>query len=470
MLESQGIPAVAICTDEFAPLGKEEAQFLGMAGLPIVTVPHPVTRLTKERVEELAEAALEEIIHVFSSPPDQLAKEYRRKGLAPGKVFKAKSLFVAPGAQKGKLKVTDSLEVINNLFYLRGWTDGLPIVPPTEERVTRMLQFTDHHPEELIALIPPRWGKATVKKIAINAVMAGCLPSYLPVILTAVEAISDEKFNLFGVQATTNPVAPLMVLNGPIAKELEVNSGYNAFGQGWRSNATLGRALRLILTNIGGGTPGVADRATLGQPGKYSYCIAENEEQSPWDPLHVEKGFAKENSTVTVVGAAGPHNIISPGSKKADEVLETIARAMTAAGNNNLFMGPEAFLVLGPEHAALMAQAGISKAEIRKFIYEKARVPSGKFSEGNMETILKWRPQAVIQEGGKTLVLVLEKPEDLCIVVAGGAGAHSLFTPLFFSKILTRLIAYQDGDPIRSIKNFKPPLERGKNADCLGRP
>ena len=426
-----------------------------MAGLPIVTVPHPVTHLDKEGAEKLVESSLEEMVHVLSSPEDRLAEEYRKKNVAPRGVFQTRPLFTGGRGEKEKVAVADSLEAINNLFYIRGWTDGLPVVPPTEERVARMLEHTDREPEDLVALIPPRWGKATVRKIAINAVMAGGLPPYLPVILTATETMCEERFNLFGVQATTNPVAPLMVLNGPIAKELEVNSGYNVFGQGWRSNATMGRAIRLILTNIGGGTPGVGDRSTLGQPGKYSYCIAENEGQSPWEPMHVEKGFPKEGSTVTMVGGAGPHNIISSGSSRAEEVLTTIAGAMTAAGNNNLFMGTEAFLVLSPEHAALMAQAGFSKAEIRKFIFEKARVPVEKFSEGNMEIIRKWRRETILDEGGKTWVLVMEKPENLTIVVAGGAGAHSLFTPIFMSKMVTRLISHKDGTPAKSIKDFK---------------
>ncbi|MBI5967472.1 MAG: hypothetical protein HY882_06425 [Deltaproteobacteria bacterium] len=433
-----------------------------MPGLPIVTVPHPVTHLNKEEAERLGESALDEIIHVLSSSAGQLAEEYRKRDVSPRQIFQARPLFTAGKGEKEKVAVPDSLEAISNLFYARGWTDGLPIVPPTEERVARMLQHTDRDPEEVVALVPPRWGKATVKKIATNAVMAGCLPSYLPVILTATEAMSEESFNLFGVQATTNPAAPLMVVNGPIAKELEINSGYNVFGQGWRSNATMGRAIRLILTNIGGGTPGVGDRSTLGQPGKYSYCIAENEGQSPWDPLHVEKGFPKDSSTVTMVGAAGPHNIISSGSSRAEEVLSTIAGAMTAAGNNNLFMGTEAFLVLSPEHAGLMANAGFSKAEIRKFIFDRARVPAEKFSEGNMEIIRKWRPEAVIEEGGKTWVLVAEKPENICIVVAGGAGAHSLFTPIFISKIVMQVITHKDGTPARSIKDFKPRRIIGK--------
>lgn len=442
-----------ICTDEFAPLGREEARALGMPGLPIVQVPHPVTHLSKDKVEALVESVLEEIVHAFSSPKEELAREYKKRDIKPARVFKAKALFVS--AKEERIEVVDSLDAINNFFYSRGWTDGLPIVPPTEERVARMLQYTDRESEELIALIPPRWGRGTVRKIAINAVMAGCLPSYLPVILAATQAMSEERFNLFGVQATTNPAAPLMVLNGPMARELNVNSGYNVFGQGWRSNATMGRAIRLILTNIGGGTPGVGDRSTLGQPGKYSYCIAENEEQSPWDPLHVEKGFPKDSSTVTMVGAAGPHNIISSGSTRAEEVLSTIAGAMTAAGNNNLFMGPEAFVVLSPEHAHLMAQAGFSKGEIRKFIFEKARVGEEKFSQGNLETIRKWRPGAIVVEGGEIRVLVVERPEDIWILVAGGAGAHSLFTPIFFSKMVTRFISLKDGTPAKSIKDFR---------------
>jgi len=179
----------------------------------------------------------------------------------------------------------------------QGWTDGLPIVPPTDEDLREFLRFTDRAPREVVAVLPPRQGEATVERIAINAIMAGCRPEYLPVVITAVEALADPAFNLDSIQATTHPVAPLIIVNGPIAKEVGINAGYNAFGQGFRANLTIGRAIRLLLMNVGGGLPGTGDRATQGSPAKIAYCVAENEDANPWEPLHVEHGYSPETST-----------------------------------------------------------------------------------------------------------------------------------------------------------------------------
>ena len=194
-------------------------------------------------------------------------------------------------------------------YQARGWTDGLPIVPPTEARVREFLRHTKRDPREIVGVLPPRQGEATVEKIAANAVMAGCKPEYMPVILAALEALGDPLFNLDSVQATTHPVAPLIVVNGPIARQLEINGGYNCFGQGFRANVTIGRAVRLVLMNVGGGLPGSGGRATQGSPAKLAYCVAENEAESPWEPLHVEAGLPADTSTVTVFGCEGPHNI-----------------------------------------------------------------------------------------------------------------------------------------------------------------
>jgi hypothetical protein len=198
------------------------------------------------------------------------------------------------------VEAEEDLEQINRDYYMRGWTDGLPIIPPTEARVQRMLDGTRRDPQTLLGRIPPRWGDVTVEKVAINALMAGCLPDYMPVLLTAVEAMLEPEFNLYGIQATTHPVAPLLILNGPVVRDLDVNNSYNAYGPGWRSNATMGRAIRLLLLNVGGGLPGQGDRSTQGSPAKFSYCIAENEARNPWTPLHVDRGFASTVSTVTV--------------------------------------------------------------------------------------------------------------------------------------------------------------------------
>src|SRR2546422_111037 len=200
-------------------------------------------------------------------------------------------------------------EEIDALYQERGWTDGLPIVPPTEAAVREFLRWTDRDPRDVLGVLPPRQGEATVERVAANAVMAGCRPEYLPVVLAGIEALADPLFNLDAIQATTHPVAPLLVVNGPIAREIGLNAGYNAFGQGFRANVTIGRAVRLVLMNVGGGLPGSGDRATQGSPAKLAYCVAENEAESPWEPLHVEAGFPRDVSVVTVFGCEGPHNI-----------------------------------------------------------------------------------------------------------------------------------------------------------------
>lgn len=251
--------------------------------------------------------------------------------------------------------------------YQNGWTDGLPVVPPTPERVERMLSGTKRSPDELIAPLPPKWGKATVERIAINAVMAGCLPEYLPVVLAAVEAMVDERFNLHGVQVTTSHVAPMLMINGPIRKTLDINDGFNLFGQGWRANATIGRAVRLVCTNIGGALPAELDRAAFGHIGKYTCCIAEIEgDEIPWEPLHVERGFEPLDSTVTVFAGAGPQSINDHGSNTAEGILTTICQNMAASGNSS----GETLLVIGIEHAKTISGDGYNKSDVRKYIAE----------------------------------------------------------------------------------------------------
>lgn len=253
--------------------------------------------------------------------------------------------------------------------YENGWTDGLPVVPPTPERVERMLSGTDRDPNELIAAVPPKWGRATVEKVAINAVMAGCKPAYLPLILTAVEAVTAEQFNLHGVQVTTSHVGPMLIVNGPIRKQLEINDGFNLFGQGWRANATIGRALRLICTNIGGGLPGELDRAAFGHAGKYTCCIAEKEEESPWEALHVDRGFQADDSTVTVFAGAAPQPVNDHGNNTAEGILNTVAENIAAPGST----GGETLLVIGVEHAKTISEDGFSKADIRQYIADNTK-------------------------------------------------------------------------------------------------
>ncbi|MFC1977843.1 hypothetical protein ACFLWS_06250 [Chloroflexota bacterium] len=335
-----------------------------------------------------------------------------------------------------EIVVADSLEEINKLFLEKGWSDGLPIIPPTEEAVERMLSGTNRNPADIIATVPPIWGEATVEKIAINAVMAGCLPEYLPVLIAAVTAMCEEPVNLYGVQATTHPASILLIINGPVAKELDINSNSGAFGPGWRSNATIGRAIRLILMNIGGAFPGTTDMSTQGQPCKYTFCIAENEEENPWEPLHVERGFAASSSTVTVVAAENPHNINDHCATAAEEVLTTIVGAIATMGNNNvLLQSGTPILALGPEHAAIIAKDGFSKNDIKAFIHEKARIPRKRFFESAIK-----RYYADLDEDA--LMPITPKKEDIIVIVVGGPGKHSAFLPTFGqSHSATRALA-----------------------------
>lgn len=222
------------------------------------------------------------------------------------------------------IRAKDPVAAVNELFYKRGWTDGLPIVPPTIGKVEEMLRYTDRPRYEVVGELDPLKGQATVEKIAVNAVMAGCRPEYLPIVIAAVEAIAEPDFNLRGVQTTDENVTPLLIINGPIARQLDVNSGFGALGPGWQANATIGRAIRLIMNNIGGGWPWAVSLAGIGQPGRYTLCLAENEQQNPWEPLHVELGYDKDVSVVTVTRAETAINVTG-GLEELASVMGSLA-------------------------------------------------------------------------------------------------------------------------------------------------
>ena len=309
------------------------------------------------------------------------------------------------------------------LAYAAGWTDGLPIVPPTAERVRAFVDASGRSALEVVGEIPPRGGRATVEKLAANAVMAGCLPEYFPVVIAAIEALLLPRFNLASVQCSTHIATPLVVVNGPIAEQLDMNAGGNCFGQGNRANATIGRAVKLALTNLGGALPGDEDRATFGHPGKYTYCIAENEEANPWGALHVERGFNADQSTVTVMGGEPPHNINDHTGATAEEILTIIAGAMAVTGANNAYTGGETLLALGPEHAATMAADGFTKADIRDWLHHHARVPLERYTGATMLERFGQIPDGPVP--------MVATPEDLAIIVLGGPGKHSSWVPTF---------------------------------------
>ena len=247
----------------------------------------------------------------------------------------------------------------------RGWTDGLPVVPPTPERVLRMLAGTTRRPDELLGMMPPDLAPCTVEKVAINAVMAGCKPEYMPLVLAAVEAALVDEFGMHGILCTTMFAGPMLIVNGPMARHVGVNSGVNALGQGHRANASIGRALQLVVRNVGGGRPGETDRAALGTPGKYSFCFAEAED-SVWEPLHVQRGFKAEQSVVTLFAGEGVQGVVDQKSRTPESLAKTFAACLRVVDHPKLAMAGDAVLVVSPEHSRVFIEAGWTKARLHE--------------------------------------------------------------------------------------------------------
>ncbi|MGQ0525642.1 MAG: hypothetical protein ACT4P8_18505 [Betaproteobacteria bacterium] len=322
----------------------------------------------------------------------------------------------------------ESLDAVNDYFYERGWTDGLPIVPPTEARVEAMLAGMPWRtPDDVIGIVPPRMGVASMRQIAVNAVMAGARPEYLPVIVAALAAVSEPEYGLSHRQTTTHAGAPLVIVNGPIVQRLRINCGRGLFGPGWRANATIGRALRLVLINIGGAGPGV-DASQTGHPGKYTYCIAEYEAANPWQPLHVERGYAREDSVVTLVNTEAPHSMTENIQTDPDEIVRTFASCMATLGVNNLYSQGNPVLVLGIEHAQHIASAGWSKHDLQQALFERARQPWGLMKNRGKSKGPRF-PEFVDRSDDNAMVPIVREPRDLIVIVAGGAGGKSMFLP-----------------------------------------
>jgi hypothetical protein len=315
-------------------------------------------------------------------------------------------------------------------FFQKGWTDGLPVVPPTERKVLAFLGTAGLAPDEILGAIPERNRVFTAEKVAINAVMAGCLPEYFPVVVAAVRGVSRPEFGLHGVSASTAGTGILMVINGPVSQELGINSGQNLMAPGNRANATIGRAVRLVLYNLGGRE---FDRSTLGHPGKYTFCISEQE--SHWEPLHVMRGMAKETSAVTLFAAEGPNQVQNHSALKPENILNTMADRMRALGSFNMGGDVEFAVIICPEHYETLNQAGWTKKRVREYLFEKA-----------------WRSLADLKRGGldeaplvsgdeETMVRAVSSPDRILLVMAGGiAGRFSACMPGWFSRHMSRAV------------------------------
>jgi hypothetical protein len=321
----------------------------------------------------------------------------------------------------------DSAEALFAAYAERGWGDGLPLVAPTHERVERMLAFATGDPDEALGVLPPRSGVITRRIVAVNAVLAGCAPEYFPVVLSAARALAKPEVNIGGINATTHPVAPLLIVSGDAVAQCGFNAGVGAYGPGNRANATVGRAVRLMLLHIGGARPGSGDASTQGGPAKYSYCVAENSADSPWESYPRSRGVTAP-SAVTVHCGEGPHNVHDMEAEgRADLILDKLASAMTSLGMNNACVGQgEFFVTLCPEHARSIAAASFTRDDVSSYLFEHARHSAGLLRKHFRSRA--W-PAWMRASSDDAMLPMTAQPGNIRVLVVGGPGKHSSIIP-----------------------------------------
>lgn len=427
-LEKAGVPTVAFVARDFVKTWQRGAPTFGVAKLSPVVVPRPFVGMRAADIDPHVEAALDEIVRQLTAPMAREIAEEEAEHSAEIIAIEGKDALLA-------------LDRMNRMFLDRGWGDGFPLAAPTRKRVDAMLAGTRRAPEQVVAVLDPGKGIATVEKIAINAVMAGCQPEHLPVLLAAVDAVSDPRFMLRIVAMSTGAHAPLMLVNGPIVKKLGINTGRCALGPGAQSavNTVLGRAMRLIYMNLGHAYPGIMDMDTLGSPTKYSLCLGENEDASPWEPYHVEKGFDRDSSVVTMFTTYALSEVEDGTGTTPEEILNTACSTVCNQGiksvgwwllggranpEANVEVKEKSLLLVCPVHAEVFRKAGWRRQDIRDYLYKHARIPFGRlmaskeagaFHSSHPE--LEW-----LWDSPQTLMPVLETPDCFEMVVAGGVG------------------------------------------------
>lgn len=400
-VEDLGVPAVVVCNEGFLADARAAAAVRGRPGLRLVPTALPPDCLQVPQIEAAVESIFNDVIDGLSRP---LTKE-EAAPTAPPTVDVPRRAFRGTTVQ------------VNRHYYKMGWTDGLPIIPPTEEALAEMLQGTDLPPHHVVGRIPPRMGKATVEKIAINAIMAGALPTYLPVIIAALEAVLDPRTCFGTYQVSTGSWAPFWVVNGPIRKQLHLNSGSGALSPGNMANAAIGRALSLIIRNIGGARPGIEDMGVMGNPGRYTMVLAENEEESPWEALHVEQGLREDDSAVSVFWQNTYLQILAYGSDPQG-ILNTLIYNVPPGKKDAI-----ACILMMPRHAKTLAEAGWRKQDVAAFVSEFAQAPAYQHLEYVQSQSLGRRTgNAPLPFGPLDPVRILRHPDRIRVVVAGGPG------------------------------------------------
>lgn len=338
-------------------------------------------------------------------------------------------MLVTPTPER--ISISGDLDAVQRWFHERGLTDGLPIIPPTEARVVAMLGAVGAPRDTSLGTLVPGETDATLEKLAVNAVMAGCYPEHFPVVVAAMRAMFVPMFNLLNVQTTTHPCAPLLIVNGPISRKLGINGEAGVLGPGFVANAAIGRAVRLVLMNVGRAYPGDRDRSTLGSPAKFSYCMTENVMESPWPEFHTSLGFDSSENVVTVMAAEAPHNVNDHENQSAEPFLEIVADTMRALGHNTWYLtyeGKNDFaVVLSPEHVALLKNW--TRRDVQEFLFENAVRPIRDLRRGGM-----WHMRdspAWMSGDDDTKFSCVRDASDIIVLVAGGAGKHSFVIPGF---------------------------------------
>ena len=433
-LEKVGVPTVAFVAQTFERDWQASAKVFGAKELPWVTVPRPFVGLDAEDIQPFVDAAFDTLVQRLTQPMTHKAAEEERAQQAELITLEADDRYAA-------------LERMNRMFLEQGWSDGFPLWAPTRARVDEMLRGTKRSPAETVVVLAPGKGLATVEKIAVNAVMAGCQPEHLPVLLAAVEAIGDPRFMMRNVAMSTGAHAPMMLLNGPVVGKLGINTGRCALGPGAPSavNTVLGRAIRLIYMNVGHAYPGHMDLDTLGSPTKYSMCLGENMEASPWEPFHVEKGFEREASVVTMFTTYAISEVEDNYGTTPQAILNTASLSACNAGVKSVGYwlcgwraDPDAkvqvkdkhLLIVCPVHAAVYKKAGWSKQQVRDYLYKHARMPfEHLIAKTEAAAFRKSHPQLQwLWDSPKTLIPILETPDCFELMVAGGMGGRSCYS------------------------------------------
>jgi hypothetical protein len=343
-------------------------------------------------------------------------------------------------------------DAVQEEFLARSWTDGLPIVPPTAQRVKAMLDVVEaDDPELLIGFLPVRDVGVSLEKAAINAVMAGCAPEHFPVVVAALEAMFDGAYNLHASLSSTGGAALCAIVSGPLAAEIGMNGRQNVLGQGNRANATIGRALRLVAVNALGARPGEADAASFGHPGKYTFCFAEDPPADPWQPLHVQLGYGVEDTTVTILPALAPHRVSQARTRSAERVLRTVASEIRSAGHFYDGGGKQGAVVLGPEHAAFCIAEGWTQSDVREFLVRETRIGADELVRSGI------RVEEIpgLEPGDDGAFAGIRSPDDILLITAGGEGAgfsvwlptHSWITPAVPARRASRRVR-PAGEPL----------------------